>query len=233
MQSYRDFGGSNTGRLNLLSSSATFDINGQLIVQPIITGSVGLVKNGVGTLIVAPAGGSNSYSGTTLINAGTLQLGVSNALPDGSSIRLNGGTFSTGSADGFSDTVGALNLAANSTLALGTGNHAITFSGITGTPTGTLTISGWLGTRGLSGTAGDILFTGVGSTPNSTFAAFLATVDFAGYNIGDAAFILKSGSTYELVPAPVPEPAAVLGIGVGSTNWHGLPPRRRKCFAAT
>ena len=78
MQSYRDFGGSNTGRLNLLSSSATFDINGQLIVQPIITGSVGLVKNGVGTLIVAPAGGSNSYSGTTLINAGTLQLGVSN-----------------------------------------------------------------------------------------------------------------------------------------------------------
>ena len=58
---------------------------------------------------------------------------------------LNGGTLSTGSAAGFSDTVGALNLAANSTLALGTGNHAITFSGITGTPTGTLTISGWLG----------------------------------------------------------------------------------------
>jgi autotransporter-associated beta strand protein/T5SS/PEP-CTERM-associated repeat protein len=233
-QSYRDFGGSNSGRLNLLSSSASFDINGQLTVQPITTGTSGLVKNGSGTLIVAPAGGTNSYSGTTLINAGTLQLGVANALPDGSSIRLNGGTFSTGSGAGFSDTVGALDLAASSTLALGTGSHGITFSGITGTPTGTLNITGWKGTAGASGTSGDVLFTGVGSTPNSSFAAFLATVDFSGFALGDAEFILITGSTYELVPAPVPEPGAVLGIAV-SVLLVGVAFRRsgRKSFAAT
>ena len=192
------------------------------------------MKNGSGTLIIAPAGGQNSYSGTTLLNAGTLQLGATKRATQRQHRATQWRSVEHRIRRGLQRYGRRLDLAASSTVALGTGHHSITFSGITGTPTGVLTITGWLGTRGVSGTAGDILFTGVGGTPNSTYAAFLATVDFAGYEIGDAAFILNSGSTYELVPAPVPEPAAVLGIAV-SALLVGVAFRRagRKCCAAT
>lgn len=232
IRSYHDSAGSNSGRLNLLTSSASFNIDGRLLVQPIIAGSNGLVKNGSGTLIIAPAGGQNSYSGATVVNAGTLELGVGNALPDGSVVRLNGGTFSTGASTGFSDTVGALELADSSRLVLGAGGHALTFSGLTGTPTGILTITGWTGTPKASGTAGDILFSNLGGTPNSTFASFLTQVEFQGYAPGDATFILSSGTTYELVP--VPEPGAVLGIAVSAlVIGAGLHRVRRKSAEPT
>ena len=192
-----------------------------LRLHPVLAGSSGLIKNGMGTVVVAPTnGGQYTYTGVTQINAGTLQFGVANGLPNGSTIRLAGGILSSGSLAGFSDTVGALDLAASSTIALGTGVHALTFSGITGTPTGILTVLGWTGSPGESGTEGDLLFTGVGSTPQATYASFLSTVQFDGFATGQATFILSSGSTYELVPAPVPEPATILalafaGLGAG------------------
>ena len=62
-----------------------------------------------------------------------------------------GGTFSTGAATGFSDTVGTmmLNASTASTLALGSGNHTLTFansSALNWGAGGTLTITGWAGT---------------------------------------------------------------------------------------
>jgi autotransporter-associated beta strand protein/T5SS/PEP-CTERM-associated repeat protein len=208
--------GGNTGRLNLLAAAATFEVGGQLTLHPVVTGSNGLVKNGTGTLVLATTNGApNAYTGTTQVNAGTLRLGAANVIPDASPVRLGGGTLSTGASTGFSDTVGPLELAAASTIALGTGTHALTFSGLTGTPAGVLSVTGWTGTPGLSGNGGDILFTGVGSNPNGSLAAFLGTVQFQGYPLGLATFILSSGTTYELVPAPVPEPATILAVAFG------------------
>jgi T5SS/PEP-CTERM-associated repeat protein len=227
IRSYGNYNGANAGRLNLLSTAATLNVDGILRLHPVVTGTSGLIKNGTGTVIIAPThGGRYAYPGPTLINAGTIQLGAANALPDGSTIRLSGGTLSTGGTIGFSDTVGALDLAASSTISLGTGTHALTFSGITGTPTGILTILGWLGAPLTSGTAGDILFTGVGSTPVTTYASFLNTVQFQGFSTGEATFILSSGSIYELVPAPVPEPATILAVAFASLGLGRLTCRR-------
>jgi T5SS/PEP-CTERM-associated repeat protein/autotransporter-associated beta strand protein len=220
-RSYRSHSGSNSGRLNLLSGAASLDVDGVLVLHPVVTGTNGLIKNGTGTVIVAPTnGGQYTYTGITQINAGTLELGAADRLPSGSTIRLAGGTLSSGATAGFSDTVGALDLAASSTIVLGTGSHAITFSGIVDTPVGILTILGWTGSPGESGAAGDLLFTNVGSTPRTTYATWLSTVQFDGFATGQATFILSSGSTYELVPAPVPEPATILalafaGLGAG------------------
>src|SRR5262249_5589037 len=73
---FTDFDGNNSGRLNILSAAATFDVDGQLTVHPVITGTSGLVKNGTGTMILAPrAAARYTYTGTTSVNAGTLQLG--------------------------------------------------------------------------------------------------------------------------------------------------------------
>jgi hypothetical protein len=228
IRSYRNHGNSNSGRLNLLSTAASLDVDGVLVLHPVLTGTSGLIKNGMGTVVAAPTnGGQYTYTGITQINAGTLELGAANRLPNGSTIRLAGGILSSGSAAGFSDTVGALELASSSTIALGTGVHALTFSGIIDTPLGILTILGWTGSPGESGSAGDLLFTDVGSTPQTTYASFLSTVQFDGFATGQATFILSSGSTYELVPAPVPEPATILALAFAALGAGQFARRRR------
>ena len=56
-------------------------------------GTGGLAKNGSGTLTLA---GTNTYGGTTLINSGTLRLGVPNALPTNADVVVAGGTYDLG-----------------------------------------------------------------------------------------------------------------------------------------
>ncbi|MBL0182055.1 MAG: autotransporter-associated beta strand repeat-containing protein [Chitinophagaceae bacterium] len=80
-----------------------------------------MTKQGTGTLTLS---GNNSYTGTTTISAGTLSLGASNVIPDNSPVTLSGGTLSTGSGAGFSETIGAITLSASSTIDVGTGVHA-------------------------------------------------------------------------------------------------------------
>jgi hypothetical protein len=56
--------------LIVVSNSASLTLNGQL------NGTVGVTKTGGGTLTYQYGSGSNPYSGTTRVNAGTLQLNV-------------------------------------------------------------------------------------------------------------------------------------------------------------
>lgn len=176
-----------------LYSEGTMAISGA-----ITTGSGTLTKTGAGTVTVS---GNNTYTGTTTITTGTLQLGAADRISNSSNMVLNGGTFSTGSSSGYSETLGTLNLNNNSIIALGTGDHTLTFanSSAVAWAGSTLTINGWTGTAGSSGTAGKIMV-GVGGLSE----AQLAKISFAGYT--ETPIILGTG---ELVPAS-PDPTIIV-----------------------
>ena len=121
---------------NLGSVSRDFDVTGTLTMNDQITAG-DLVKIGAGTLVLTST--ANNYS-TTTINAGVLQLGASNVLPDAQAVTINtGGTSGTEGLDRntFSDTIGALNL--NSGAVFGSGTLTL---GGTLTSTGTSQMNG-------------------------------------------------------------------------------------------
>jgi autotransporter-associated beta strand protein len=194
------------GSIEVLSVNRSLELSGQ-ISYPGAT----LTKTGPGRLVLSGTT-TGDASSVTVVSAGVLELGASHVLPDGGTIRLSGGTLSTGESTGYSDTVGTLELTSSSTLALGIGSHTITFTGIADNPTGILTITGWSGSLEEPGTAGRIQFTSIGSNPNSDYESFLRVLRFTGQNHDNATFLFVSGTTYELVPVMAPEPATVLGI---------------------
>jgi hypothetical protein len=120
--------------------------------------------------------------------------------------------------------VGAFELTASSTIALGSGAHSLKFTGITGTPTGTLTITGWSGDQSAPGTAGKILFSDIGPTPNTTFATFLGSVQFDTFGAGGTFLDTGTPGLFEL--APVPEPSTILAIAFGALGLGALARRR-------
>jgi autotransporter-associated beta strand protein len=144
---------------------------------------------------------SNSYTGATVLGsmnipnggsgAGTLLLGASEVINNGSHIVFNGGSLNTG---GNIETVGLMSLLQDGgTLTLGGSVHDLKFSGIGTFDYKTLTISGWQGTAGSSGSAGDIY---VGSSLFFTRQQ-LDQIKFS-YNSGT--FSSKQLSSGELVP---------------------------------
>lgn len=190
---------SSTRGITLGTGGVVFNSNGNTItVSNVMTGTGAVNKTGTGTLRYDVNSGTHSYTGTTTITAGTLQLERDNDIPDGSNVILAGGTLQTGrSSDGSgrNETAGTIQLTANSTIALGTGAHNLTFAATATAFTAgqTLTITGWTGTPGLSGTGGRIF---VGSTASGMLAANLAQIQFSGYALG-AVIQLASG---EIVP---------------------------------
>ena len=116
-----------------------------------------VTKNGVGRWVLT---GANTYTGATIINAGTLAAGASGAFGNNSpvtlandataNIDLNGFDIQIGSVTGGGSTGGNINLGAK-TLTIGGANtspaaYAGTISGVGGgitkTGTGTLTLAG-------------------------------------------------------------------------------------------
>ncbi len=64
----------------------------------------GITKSGLGTLVLSNA--SNAYTGATTIDAGTIQIGVSNSIPSASNLVVQ--NLGTLDLNGNSDTVGTL-----------------------------------------------------------------------------------------------------------------------------
>jgi len=177
------------------ANSVTFDGAGNIIVADPISISTGTVtKRGTGTLTLSA---ENTYTGTTTVTAGVLQYGSSNALSTGN-VNMNGGTISTGATTGYSDVVGTLTLSDNSTITLATGSHSLAFAGSSAVSwaTGkTLTVTGWQGTAGATGTAGKILF---GSSAADLTSTQLSRIFFIISGSYYGATILSTG---EVVPS--------------------------------
>jgi autotransporter-associated beta strand protein len=208
--------GTFTGNLNgnlTLSCSSTGDIAFNLGISG--TGGIIVNSSGSGKILMQPASaGSSTYTGSTTITSGSLYLQGANLVSNSSSLVLNGGTFGTGVSTGNSETLGTLVLTANSTISLGTGSHTLTFSASnlqSWTAGRTLTITGWLGTSGASGTAGKIF---IGSSSSGLTVSQLSQITFTGF--GEATIL----STGEVVPKPVIYRSAQSGNWSAVSTWE-------------
>ncbi|MCX6258739.1 MAG: hypothetical protein NTW49_12705, partial [Bacteroidia bacterium] len=181
-------GFSTTGNVTMSKSSGTATISGT------VSGAT-LTMSGAGTLKLS---GANTYTGAVNLNAGNLVFNNLNALA-ASSVVFNGGTLKTGTTSGYSSATGAtLNVTTNSTIALGSGVHSLTFansSGVSWPTYTTLFVTGWTGTLGGSGTAGKLF---AGTTSGGLTSQQLTQVEFKiGSNYYPAAIL----STGEVVPS--------------------------------
>jgi autotransporter-associated beta strand protein len=118
-----------------LGSSQTWEIDNSSVNALTVSGTIGngstndsLTKTGVGTLILSA---SNTYSGGTIVDAGTVALGTNNALLSTGALTVTGTGGPGGTFDmaGFNQTVGTLSDG-------GTNTGTVTSS--SGTPTLTL-----------------------------------------------------------------------------------------------
>ena len=149
---------SGTGRIDVAQAATTLTING------VATGAGTFVKDGAGTLIL---GGTNSYTGDTVINAGVLRAGSSRAfglggrymtvntgatldlggydiniaaLVGGGLVNLGGRTLTTAGGPG----VFTGRITGTGGFTRGAGSYTQTISGCTNDYTGVTTISGAL-----------------------------------------------------------------------------------------
>jgi hypothetical protein len=183
-----------------------------------ISGAGSVVKNGAGNLTYSFA---NTYTGSTTLNAGTLTLGANTAIATaatGGGVILNGGTYSSGASTGYtagtsSLNMGTLTLTENTALSLGTGAHSIYFaaSDAVGWTSGkTLTITGWTGTSGASGTAGKIF---IGSSSLGLTSDQLAQISINGE-------LVTQLSTGEIVPKAISFRSKQSGNWNDQTTWQ-------------
>jgi autotransporter-associated beta strand protein len=248
-------GTSLTGRTTV--NNATFDVaNGNTsTLSGKITGSGGVTKTGLGTLLLAGAD-ANDFTGASAVNAGTMVLQKSSSSTvaiSGSTIALNGGTLLLGQANqisdatavtlnggalntaGFADQVGVLRVTANST------------------------ISGLVTSAGGVATGSDFLFSSVDLSDYSTSSGAVLTLSGVGYgqsvnlassnytgwsnagnlnnftdkiqfgSTGMKASISFNGSTGLTYITAIPEPKVYVAIGILCALVGVTEYRRRRC----
>ena len=165
---------SNVGTITGSGFDLTLGGAGNMTVTSIIgTGSGNLIKDGAGIVTLS---GANTFSGTTTINAGTLRLGVINALDSTSAIilanaagvvlDLNGFNVSFGSLSGGGNLGGTVSLG-STTLTTGGDNTSTSYAsnlsgggGITKTGTGVFTLTGTNSYTGATTVSGGTLQAG-------------------------------------------------------------------------
>lgn len=211
-------------------NNATFDVdNGDtLTISNTVNGTGGVTKNGTGALILS---GSNSYTGATTINAGTLQAAAANALgsttsvlvgnggsllvTEGNSINntagitLAGGTLALNGS--FSESMGALTLSANSTIDLLGFNGTLTFAGLGfWTNNASLSITNWNGVNKYGTPVGSgVADRHVVFTNTSGLDSNLSRISFYSGSFG----VGFAGTAYELGGGEigvVPEPETIV-----------------------
>jgi fibronectin-binding autotransporter adhesin len=128
-------GGSGPTALGLvLGQAGNFDVVGSGTISSVISGNgFNVTKTGGGSLTFY---GTNTYTGTTIISAGTIQLGNANALvnsavtlANANSLTFLAGTGATYTTQTGSQITNAFNLATATSTAAAPGNEALTDTG--------------------------------------------------------------------------------------------------------
>lgn len=178
-------GGTSGGNITLGAGTLTVNSTATTTFAGSISGTGGLIKNNSGSLVLS---GVNSYSGSTVINGGSLTFSTS--FPAGSNLSLsNNSAFIIGNSNTAAVNPGELTVTNSAIIDLGQGTspYDLTFSNSNAAFTGTLTIRNWTYFGGKR-----IFFT------NSTnIAANLAQINFEGYGTG----AMFNGATNEIIPA--------------------------------
>lgn len=195
------------------------------IVNNSATNITSISKSGAGTWVLS---GVNTYTGGTSVNGGTLV--VSGGINSSTSLSVDNGTFRLGANDvvadaatvtlgvggiletnDFSDLLGALAIAGDSTINL-TGTSVLQFADSSGSAwSGLLSISGWSGLEEGSG-AERLIF---GSSASGLTPDQLSRISFLnpeGFDPGSyGAAILGNGEVVPLIPEPSTALLAVAG----------------------
>lgn len=163
----------------------------------------------VRTRVSIPIALINKPSSVQVNTDGRLSIGAANSFSSTTNVILNGGqgtplnslrTFLANSTEaGTNQVFGTIDLRANATIALGSGNHRIDFansSAISWSSGRILTITNWKGNPSESGTEGKIF---VGNDNTGLTSQQLAAIKFQGF-CGLATLL----STGELVPSGAP-----------------------------
>ncbi|MGC3992464.1 MAG: autotransporter-associated beta strand repeat-containing protein [Chthoniobacteraceae bacterium] len=176
--------GTGNRTLTLTGSSTASNVLGIALGDSSTSGKSSLVKNGAGTWVLT---GTNTYTGATTVNAGTLR--VTGSLASGSAVAVSGGATLTGTGTiGGSVTVaGGSTLSTEGALSLVDGSTSTAFK---------------VGSLALGGTSGNLsqLSFDVGSSLND----LLTVVGNLLLNVGGATININSsgavaGQTYTLI----------------------------------
>jgi autotransporter-associated beta strand protein len=213
-------GGGTTGGTITIASGQTLTVNEAFTntFAGAVTGSGGLTKAGVGTLTL---NGSNTYTGSTTINAGTLVLSSS---LNGSNVTVSGvlNQSASGSIGGSGNTVsvtgGTATLNGNNTYTGGTtlSSGQLNLNHTNAIGNGGLTLSG--GT--LDNTSGSAITLATNNTQN-----WNGNFTFAGssdLNLGSGAVTMNASRTVTVTAGNLTVGGAISGVGFGLTkNGNG------------
>jgi fibronectin-binding autotransporter adhesin len=160
-----------------------------------IFGTIGVATNvGTGRTNLS---GTNTYTGATTVNAGTLQAGSTSAFGNLSAVTVNG----TGTLDlnSFNNTVGTLNsVSATSSITLGTGTLTVGTAAMNSTFDGTISGGGGLTLNNVDGYVltlnGSNTYAGTTTVTNGTLLATNA----AGSAVGTGPISIGSGAVLQV-----------------------------------
>jgi autotransporter-associated beta strand protein len=178
-------GGSTGGNVNLNANTLTVGDVTSTTYSGVISGTGALTKQGAGALTLA---GTNTYSGSTTLNAGTIVLGNNSALGTGTLTLGGAGTLQSNDdtrlvSNAIATGGNALTVSGGNNLALSgaiSGTGSLTKSGA-----GTLTLSGTNTYTGTTISAGTLKVSG-GSAIADTGAVGLADVAGAVFELSNS-----------------------------------------------
>lgn len=195
-----------SARLGALGSGgATFDTNdNNVTLSSVLTGSGGLIKTGLGTLTLE---GTNTYSGGTTVNAGTLHgsaASLQGAIINNATVAF--GQTAAGAYTGVMSGTGAIIKLGAGTLSLSTDN---TYTGSTTVSEGTLKLTGNSRSPAFAIASGatfefgaaidyavDTLFTGAGTLRKTGAGGVKWTTAAATFALSSGSLIDVQGGTF-------------------------------------